>query len=348
MRELSRRSLLVWPVLLAAAGCSRQYLVTERGPQAYYQTGTPVRDVSGDLERIFRSVKRLQVTGYYRTYRFAERDSITAADVRSSATFGRATERFTFDHSKGGTATIIGLSAGRVTAITNDHVVALPDTVIVYFDEPDSAPARPSRYVESVSILTRRRNLLLGLPQPYDFMVLARDSVHDIAAVAVQLAGEEAVTAVTVLDVPLGDPARLAWASFAYVLGYPRGFRMVTRGIVSDPNRGGDHSFLLDGLFNRGISGGLILGVRGDSEALEWIGLATSASAQTENVLWPEPRGLNEEGLLAPYEGRLYIQRTARIDYGITFSVPVTTVQRFLREAGIPLMQPQPRAPIGR
>jgi hypothetical protein len=34
--------------------------------------------------------------------------------------------------------------------------------------------------------------------------------------------------------------------------------------------------------------------------------------------------------MLLPYEGRLYIERVSRIDYGITFSVPMTAIQRFL------------------
>jgi hypothetical protein len=104
---------------------------------------------------------------------------------------------------------------------------------------------------------------------------------------------------------------------------------------VSDPGYAGDDGFLLDGLFNRGISGGIILAVRGDTGALEWVGMASSASAASEFMLMPERRDVREEGVLVPYEGRLYLERTARIEYGITFSVPASAISRFLRDGGL-------------
>jgi S1-C subfamily serine protease len=319
-------------LLLPVSGCSTRYVLTERGPQAYYQTGFPVHDTSAELERIFRSVKRLQVTGSYTTYRFALEDGITDADLRQRATYRRAIERFDFDHSKSGTATIINRSGADITLLTNEHVPRLPDTVVVYFGDDPAAPRtrRQSRYIESVSILTQRRNLVLGLPEVVSFRVLARDSANDIATVAATLRDPRTADLVPVLSVPAGDASRLAWGSFVYVLGYPRGYMMVTRGIVSDPGRTRDHGFLVDGLFNRGISGGLILAVRGDNGRLEWVGMASGASAQAESMLMPEKREIEETGMLLPYEGRLYIERVSRIDYGITFSVPMTAIQRFL------------------
>jgi S1-C subfamily serine protease len=318
--------------LLSACGSVPRYVVGDRGPQAYYQTGFPVHDTSVELERIFRSVVRLQVTGSYTTHRFALRDSITDADLHLRSTYRRATERFSFEHSKSGTAAVIGRTGSTLTLITNDHVQRLPDTLVVYYGSDPAAPAnrRGRRYVESVSVLNDRRDLVLGLPEVVSFRVAARDSANDIATVTADLRGGAAADMVPLLRVPAGDASRLAWGSFVYVLGYPRGYRMVTRGIVSDPGRTRDHGFLVDGLFNRGISGGLILAVRGDTGRLEWVGMASGASAQAEHMLMPEQREIEEAGMLLPYEGRLYIERASRIDYGITFSVPMTAIQRFL------------------
>jgi hypothetical protein len=333
------------PLALAtAASCSRPFVVTERGPQAYYQTGYPIRDTSGELERILHSVKRTQTTGYYETFRFALADSITVPDIRQRATYRRATERFTFDHIKTGTATIVSAGAGRAVLMTNEHVTSLPDTIIVYHIDqpPGAAPARPRRYIESVSVLMDERFLVVGLPDARPFTVLARDTSADVAILSVDLSDAVNPTAVQVLPIPAGDGSRLGWGSFVYVFGYPRGFQMVTRGIVSEPNRSRDHGFLLDGLFNRGISGGLIVAVRGDTNELEWVGLATSASGETDYMLLPEARAIEEENVTLPYEGRLYLRRTSRIDYGITFTVPVAAVQRLLRQAGIPIAASSP------
>ncbi|NJD66323.1 MAG: trypsin-like peptidase domain-containing protein [Chloroflexi bacterium] len=340
------RGSVLLPILalgLSAGACARGYVRTERGPQAYYQTGYPIRDTSGELERILRSVKRVQVTGYYETSRFALADSIATAAIRDRATYRRARERYTFDHSKTGTATLVSAAIGRATLITNEHVINLPDTLVTYHRELDaSGRQRPGRYVESVSILTSRRYLVVGVPDNRPFTVLARDTAADVAVLGVEITDDATPNSPPVLSLPVGDASKLAWGSFVYVLGYPRGFQMVTRGIVSEPNRSREHAFLLDGLFNRGISGGLIVAGRGDTNALEWVGLASSASAEADYMLVPEARAIEEDDLLLPYEGRLYIQRNARIDYGITFSVPAETIQRVLRDAGVPLTPAAP------
>jgi hypothetical protein len=85
--------------------------------------------------------------------------------------------------------------------------------------------------------------------------------------------------------------------------------------------------------------------VRGDSGQLEWVGMASAASAQTEFVLMPEQADVRESGMLLPYEGRLYMEQIMRIDYGITFSVPMTSIRRFLQASGywtdlLPAAQP--------
>lgn len=318
--------------MIAVTSCTSSYIMTERGPQAYYQTGYPVQDVSRDIERIARSLKQTQVMVAYDVFRFDLADAITETDIRIRATYARATEKLSTEHTVRGTAAIYSRRGNRVQLITNDHVTRVPDTVIVYYGEQDEARrvSRAPRYVESVAIKTLQMNLVSDLADVAFFQIIARDSALDIALLAVDLEGQPR-GAIEPLNVPAGDPSKLVWGSFVYVLGFPQGFKMVTRGIVSDPNRGRDNSFLLDGLFNRGISGGLILAVRGDTGALEWVGMARSASAHTELVLSPERRRLNDEGLSLPYEGRLYIEQVTRIDYGVTFSVSMTAIQRFLR-----------------
>jgi hypothetical protein len=275
---------------------------------------------------------RIGVTAYYTTYRFAREDSVTDAAARDPRTLARARERYTFDHSKAGTATILASDARGVTLITNHHVTRTPDTLIVHFgDGPGGRRvAGSNRAVESISIRSRQRNYVGGLPDPQPFRVIAQDSARDLALLRVDLPGADRRLGVHVLRTPLGDASRLSWGSFVYVLGYPKGYRMVTRGIVSDPGYTADDGYLLDGLFNRGVSGGLIMAVRSDTGALEWVGIATSAAAETEYRLTPEDRDATEEGLLLPYEGALYMELAPRIEYGITFPVSTTAIRRFL------------------
>jgi hypothetical protein len=173
-------------LLLPVSGCSTRYVLTDRGPQAYYQTGFPVHDTSVELERIFRSVVRLQVTGSYTTYRFALEDSITDADLRQRSTYRRATERFDFEHSKSGTAAIIGRTAQ--TRSRSSRTTTCSGCPTRWWSTTGIRPRRAGhragrRYVESVSVLTQRRDLVLGLPEVVSFRVAARDSANDIATV---------------------------------------------------------------------------------------------------------------------------------------------------------------------
>lgn len=326
----------VWILLCctcALAGCTRHYSVSSAGPQAYYRTGSPIHDTSQQLARIADALRRVGVTAYYTTYRFAQDDSITDADLRDARTYARARERYDFDQSKVGSATIIAVGTGGVTLITNDHVIRTPDTVIVHFRSDPRTPTAAASLVESVSIRTGQRSFVHGMPDPVPFAVSARDSAADLALITVPLPSADRVRGLEPLHVAMGDAARLSWGSFVYILGFPRGHRMVTRGIVSDPGYRPDDAFLIDGLFNRGISGGIILAVRGDTGALEWVGLASAASAEPDDRLRPEVLDLDDAGLLVPYEGPLYVERASRIAYGVTYPVSITLIRRFLTDA---------------
>jgi hypothetical protein len=330
-----RRSVPLAAALLASVqpACTSTRYMTGVGSQAYYQTAWPLHDTSRQIEEIFRSVKRIQVTGYYETFQFAPEDRVTRAALRDADTYRRARDRFAFDHAKAGTATAIARADRALHLMTNAHVTRMQDTVVAYFD----STAHNGRFIESVAILRSQSNVIVGVPTASQFRVIASDTLDDIALLRVELEPGVPEHAVPALRARAGDPGRLSWGSFVYVVGYPRGHMMVTRAIVSNPRQSSDNSFMLDGLFNRGISGGLVLAVRGDTGDLEWVGLAMSASAHAEVVLAPERRSIDEQGVLLPYQGRLFIEEVRRIDYGITFSVPATAVTRFLRAARMPV-----------
>jgi hypothetical protein len=330
------RSRAIWLAAFGPAfigGCTSRYVSTDHGPQAYYRTGFPQHDTSRELERLMRSVKRLHVTGHYETFMFDADARVTREQLRLPATYAQARATHTFTRSKSGTATAIERAGDHLQLITNAHTTRWPDTVVSYFA---TAPgqARRDRIVESVAILRRQSNVIVDVPGTSEFVVVARDTLVDVALISAHERPPAGRGAVPLARIRQGDPARLVWGSFVYVLGYPRGYPMVTRAVVSDPRRDRDDGFLLDGLFNRGISGGLVLAVRGDTDELEWVGLATSAAAQSELVLVPENRIIEEDGILMPYRGNLYVEQVTRIDYGITFSVPMTAVARFLRASG--------------
>ena len=317
-------------IAILTNGCgSPKYVVTDRGQQAYYQTGYPVRDTSKDLERLFRSVKRINVTGHYNIYVFSPEAGITQAELNNRNVFKEAEETYTYMDTKAGTAIVVSSAQNHTALLTNDHVVEFPDTLIRYFENPDG---KKSPYIEQVSIRTHQINLIYDLPELGSFEILARDKTADLALIGVRHPRDEEMRRAPILRISPGQPQRLAWGSFTYILGYPKGYKMVTRGIVSDPNRDRRASFLLDATFNEGISGGLVVAIRGDTGELEWIGMARGGSASTELLLTPEELDPQDIDFLKPYDGDLYINLKQRIEYGITLSVSMKTIQRFFKD----------------
>jgi len=315
--------------LLLTSGCSRQYVITDRGPQAYYQTGYPVQDTSRELERIFQSIKRINVTGHYNTFIFYPDRRITLSDLEGKNLLELSDENLSFSDSKAGTATILSSSLTQTALITNEHVISYPDTVIEYYKFEDG---NRSPYIEQISIKTHQLNLIYDLPELGAFEVIAKDPSRDLAVIGVYHGDDELSRFPRVLRTPAGNPEKLSWGSFVYVLGYPKGYKMVTRGIVSDPNRDQRASFNLDALFNKGISGGIIVAIRGETGEMEWVGMARAGSATTEMILVPRDISMEDADLFRPYEGDIFLKPDRRIDYGLTLSVSMKSIQSFLTE----------------
>lgn len=318
--------------LIVVSGCGPRVLVVERGPQAYYQTAFPGHDTSRELERAFRSLRRVVYTAEYQTYLFSADAGVTEGDLDDPAILERAAEQSSDLHSKTGTAVIIARTDRRVALVTNDHVVRFPPFRVHYFDEDVTRRPRASRRVASFSVLTGEWGRLAEQSDLGRINVLARDSAHDIAIFDVRLPPGDAERDFQPFSAAPGEPRRLSMGSFVYVLGYPGGYPMVTRAIVSDPNRDGRGGFLTDGLWNEGISGGAILAVRGDDGGLEWVGMTRGGAGSRELRLRPGDHDQTAEEFAVLYDGPIYAESTLRIQYGITLSVSMTALRSFVGE----------------
>ncbi len=93
-----------------------------------------------------------------------------------------------------------------------------------------------------------------------EFEVIAKDRKKDLAILGRQYVGDP-YQLIKPLKIPMGNPKDLEWGSFVYIIGYPMGHKMVTKGIISNPRDDESNSFLIDALFHRGFSGGIILAI---------------------------------------------------------------------------------------
>jgi hypothetical protein len=234
-----------------------------------------------------------------------------------------------------GTATVIYRGLDRIALLTCAHVVDHPDTVITYYmDELGEG----RRVIQSISVKRREQFYVIDILGGGDLKVLAVDPAHDLALLGKKDLRE--THRIPVLAYPAGDSRSLEWGSFVYLMGYPMGFKMITQGIVSNPNMDGDGAFLVDALFNRGFSGGIVLAIRDGVPNFELVGLAKSVSAEHKYVLRP----LKETSeflydTTVPYTGDIYVRSESDINYGITHAISVETIRRFVEENRDQLMR---------
>jgi hypothetical protein len=114
-------------------------------------------------------------------------------------------------------------------------------------------------------------------------------------------------------------------------MGYPLGQLMVTRAIVSNPDKANKGRFLTDALYNRGISGSPVLAIRDGVPNFEWVGMATSAAAQQIYYIKPgdnAPQYINPE---AVYIDELFVDKYRSINYGVTFNVSIESIVTLIR-----------------
>ena len=337
MGRLPRRvALALTAATLAPAGCTRYVGVEDAlGPQAYYRTGFPLTDVSGALERITASVVEILVQRGYETYLFAVGNAPTTVELRSPGGDVRdfAIDTLSSNETIISTGVVLASIPRRLTILAADHATHFPDTIIDYFDTDERGGAdreSDQRAIERISIKTRQVNTVRGARYVDPFEVLARNAAEDLALIGVTFMNDVETGDRPPSRLAVGDPGRLSLGSLVYVIGHPAGRQMVTHGMVGD--RGPNSSFLTDGLWNEGMSGAPILAIRGEGDGLEWVGIALAASARTEQRLVAEDGAERTQDPRRPYEGPIYLQPVQQIRYGITFSVPMTTIRRFLEE----------------
>jgi hypothetical protein len=319
-----------------ASGCTRQVFVDGTGApgiQGYYLTAFPEHDIPGQLEEAFRAVKRIQVEGVYEHFRFSTEAPPREGDHLGPEVLARAVDTFSSSITRQASAVQVARSNRRITLLTNHHVLDLPDTLVKYAQVAGRTPSRPSvpRPIEQISVKRRQANLVADVAGIQPFEILAQSGQSDLALLGASYPGGTGAEVLSVLQTRIGDAARLSWGSVVYVLGHPGGYPIITRGIVSDPAQRATGSFLIDGLWNEGISGAPILAVRGEDGSMEWVGLARAAVGRAEHRLVPDPEAIKDmvDDRL-PYEGRIYIEETQRILYGISLSVSMTTIREFV------------------
>ena len=286
-----------------------------------YDSELPDVSISDDLEFIFSTVKKLNVVAFYMTYEFQPGAIVEKSKLTKGNVIIKASSSNMSSESVSGTVTVVYNKNLLIGMLTCNHIVDFPDTIIDWYRSK-------AQGVRTLSVKVKQKNFVSGLPDGEDTKVIAKDPTNDIAFLKkkIDMTGMN----IKVFDYPLGKSADLQWGSKVYILGFPLGNQMVTSALVSKPKSSKSPRFLMDAVFNKGISGSPVVAIRDGVPNFELVGMASSTSAKSIYYLKPE----NVENYMQsnePFVGDVVLSHERMINYGVTYAVTVDEIRRFIR-----------------
>ena len=317
-------------LMLLLSGCSSSVYrdVYPTLIDGHYDSEFPYKGCSRQLEEISETVQMLNCIAYYRTYPFSPEETMTREGITPDVLEAREASSVYVNSTSAGTATVVYYNDRNIALLTCAHIVDFEDTLISYYIGEDR---RPTRFVKSVAVKEKQTNYVATLPEGGEVEILAMDRATDIALVGKRFIAEPPALP-RVFNYPAGHARDLEWGTFVYLFGYPSGYKMVTKGIISSPNKDKRGTFMVDAMFARGFSGGIALAIRDGVPNFELVGIIKLVSAHSSYFLTP----MKENGDVVydpstPYTGEMYVERKTEVESGITVAVPVEAIRDFIR-----------------
>lgn len=312
-------------------GCS-SYLYDTLYPtlaDGKYDSEFPYKSSSKQLTKISETIHRVNSTAFYKVYIFDTDSKYTLKDLAQRELNKIAVSEAFADNSSAGTSILIYSENGNVALLTCAHTVAFPDTIVAYqLDENGKA----TNYVESISIKENQVIYVAGFPEGSQVEVLVKDDKKDVA-ILWRKYNSLIKFNFPVFSYPTGKAKELEWGTFVYLFGYPISYKIITKAIVSSPDRDENGAFLLDAVINPGFSGGPVLAIRDGVPNFEFIGIVQWVPEEEENLIYPEDlRNKTNYNPVIPYKGELFVRKHTSIRYGIVKVIPIDVIMTFLND----------------
>ena len=293
-----------------------------------YDSEFPYKGASDELREISQTVQRIHSSTFYKTYTFDQSVKLTKENLKTTDIRSLAVSEGYADQSTSGTGTTLYFEEGKVAILTCAHIVQFPDTVISYLPDDEG---NFTQYIQAILIKERQAIYAAGFPEGSEFELLVADKKSDLA-----LIGKDykilSDLRFPVFTYPTGRAKELDWGSFVYLFGYPINYQMVTKAIVSNPNRDEYGSFLVDAVVNNGMSGGIVLAIRDGVPNFEMVGMIQWVPEEEENILVPQKLNNNERySPIVPYKGEEYVKRFSSIRYGIARVISAEAIIEFFK-----------------
>jgi hypothetical protein len=302
--------------------------VTAENSDNKYDSEFPYRDGSKQLEEISGTIYRINSVAFYHAYIFSEDRKIKLRDIDDEV-IKRLSVKSTFmDKTSSGTGTVIYSENGIVALLTCAHVVNFADTIISYYSD---AKGVYTDEVQSIAFKSKQNIYVAGFPGTSEVNEILSDNNLDIAVLGNKF-GLQYDKYFHLFNYPFGNASELKWGNFVYFFGFPLNYKMLSTAIVSSPGYDKYDSFFIDGVVNRGCSGGIVLAVRGGIPHFELVGIIDWVPEENENILEPAP--LDDPykyNPLVPYKGDSYVKEEKVIKYGMAKVISIESIIDFLK-----------------
>jgi hypothetical protein len=312
---------------------------TTREKDGKYDSEFPAKPVSAHLRKILKSIHLVSVMAFYKSYHFDFEETITYDTLLDDKFHLDSREPVIFEQPATGTASLIYNDREKIAFLTCAHIINFPDTVVTpYSYKTASGQKVIKRFIKKA----RQTGNIINQPMAYNFDVLVMDEELDLALLGKKIEHgnleflisdpvDNSDEPIRVLTLPRGKANELDWGTFVYLIGFPRAKRMVSSALVSSPNYDLEHSFLLDGALQKGISGGIVLAIRDDVPNFELVGMAKGISGKMQYILTPEKKlHINDWEIHEPYDAEIYIEKQEIIEPGMIFVTSIETILSFL------------------
>lgn len=311
--KFKRLFILIFPLLLLTIQCS----TGRKAPRAMIVTE---QNRISSLEKIEKSVLKITCSSYYKNYfyEYPQQKNTLLGNLLYN-------ENIT-SNSVAGTGLIIHQSSARQLILTCHHIFDFEDTLkTFYYDENKN----PTEHLSTLSIKSAQKIYIFHKNgSRSQGFIIAQDKVNDLALIET-IPGSILLTEYP-FDGQFGNAGNIKLGEEIHLLGFPKGFFMVSRGLASPSNF--KNKFMVDAPFNRGFSGGIVIRFIDQKPNYEYIGMANSIAYTSQNVLVPvdDPQ-LVEQYKSHPYEGYSYVKELKLINYGLTFVIKSEEIKEFLK-----------------
>jgi hypothetical protein len=293
-----------------------------------YDSEFPYRGCSAQLEEISESVRMISCIAYYKSWVFPLEAKVRREDLQNPFFKEKAEKEVYLNQTASGSATVIYYQNKRIALLTCAHVVDFIDTIFTFYHSEDK---KQTEFIQSIAVKDRQTNYVAAIQGVNKLEILSFDRENDLAVIG-QRIEFPGVPNIAVFNYPIGKAKELEWGAFVYLFGYPAGYRVVTKAIVSNPNRDKYGAFLTDAVFNRGFSGGIVLAVRDGVPNFELVGMMKLVPGYHHYYLTPAKEGEQIEfDPNIPFIGSVYAESRTDIIYGVAPAIPAELIVDFLK-----------------